>query len=82
MDITKQIQLCLTTIYAILFYIFFNYAESDYTRLSERIITSAFMSLFAIIILIFVITLLMILSFYKYYDYEDFIMPRRRMRRR
>ena len=80
MELIHKIQVAASTLYFILFYIFFNNINEG--TFIEKVLFASSLSFFSIVIVAFGIGFGLILSFYKYYDYEDFMMPRRRMRRR
>ena len=80
MDPILQIKIIIISLYCYLFYLFYNVIDDRKTYGS--LISSAFMALFSVIVLIVMFVFIMTIVFYKYYDYEDFMIPRRRMRRR
>jgi hypothetical protein len=80
MELIHKIQFAASTLYFILFYIFFNNMNEG--TFLEKVVFSCSLSFFSVVLVAFSIALLLILSFYRYYDYEDFIVPRRRMRRK
>ena len=80
MELIHKIQVAASALYFILFYIFFN--NMNECTFIEKVFFACSLSLFSFVLVAFAIGFLLILSFYQYYDYEDFIIPRRRMRRR
>lgn len=71
MNITRQVQLLATSIYFVLFFIFFN--NINHGSFFERVFFATSSAFFCTISACLIFASAFLLSFYKYYDYEDFV---------
>ncbi len=70
-NLIRKVQFLATSIYFVLFFIFFN--NINHGSFLERVFFATSSAFFCTISACLIFASVFVLSFYKYYDYEDFV---------